>query len=139
MAIATESNVINMISFQDAPPPWHTLRDFKPFLLREIKGSQQHPSEHYQKWSCKQGVYLFQVSGNAVVYIGMTNDGTKEGGLADRLYGLDSPRESTHRKLAEKGVSVRDCLVYVIEINETETRKVAKANGIAFFDPIGNR
>jgi hypothetical protein len=68
----------------------------------------------------------------------MTNDGSKEGGLSDRLYGLDSPNDSIHRKLAGKGVNLRDCLVYVIEINETETRKVAKENGIAFFNPIGN-
>jgi len=128
-----------MVSFENAPDPWQTLKGFAPFPLREINGSKQNPSKPWQDWHGKQGVFMLEVPGNGPAYIGMTADGKVEAGLSDRLYGLNSPSEPKHRELADKkNVPVTDCLVYVIEIKDPESRKVAKKVGIKHFRPIGN-
>jgi hypothetical protein len=120
------------ISFEKAPHPWQNLKGFTPFRLQEI-----NDAEKYEEWSDRQGVYML-VSENGAAFIGMTRDGTKEKGLSDRLCGLGYRSNPTHDKLAQKGVSVKDCLVYVMEIPDPEDRKEAKMVGIDRYQPIGN-
>jgi hypothetical protein len=57
----------------------------------------------------------------------MTADGKMERGNSDRLCGLGYPSGELAKKLKlEHKIDVRDCLVFSIEIEEPESRKVAK-------------
>lgn len=106
--------------------------------LSGIKGKRGERTSLYERLFKKQGVYVIRDHQGDIVYIGIAGSGSKEGGLADRLWSHIAPTSALRRRLEKQGLTLDDCTVAVYEEDNSKKRRRAEMYGIAVCDPPAN-
>jgi hypothetical protein len=89
---------------------------------------------------CFQGVYaISDPDDKTVVYIGKTDDGIVENGLADRIHGHSSSNSTLQKALGVNAVSFRDFLVRSICVDDPVQRGYIEYYAIAIYRPKANK
>jgi hypothetical protein len=87
-----------------------------------------------------QGVYaISSPDDSCVLYIGKTNDGVKERGLADRIWGHAETGSALQSSLCIERAAFSDLLVRAIRIDDSAPRGYLEHYAIAVLRPGGNR
>ena len=106
--------------------PRHRVKDFKQ---DPIYSQNTH-----------QGIYVItDPTDESVVYVGKTNSGTKEKGVADRIHGHSARGSDLQIALGISPKDFDDYNVRTIQINNPDERGLAELYGIAVYAPKGNR
>ena len=127
----------------DLPQYLNDLQKAEPFLLLDFLPANSEP---WKKLRGKQGVYLIQDPITSVpVYVGRSNGGNIEAGLADRIWDHANGNTTPIRNLRAKrndphlvGTYLRDFTVRAIEFEQKTLRDLVEAYCIHELKPEAN-
>ena len=106
----------------------------RPHKMGDIK------VEPFRSQNTHQGVYVItDPDDNEVVYIGKTNGGTKEKGVADRIWGHCDKGSDIQNSLGIGPQEMKNYNVRTKPFSEPKERGLTELYGIAVCGPRGNR
>jgi hypothetical protein len=110
------------------------LRRAKPIKIVDIKYDPNYSENTHQ------GIYaITDPEDLEVVYIGKTNDGTKENGVADRIWGHCAKGSDLQTALGIGPNQIEQHVVRTVPISDPARRGLSELYGIAIYRPKGNR
>lgn len=110
------------------------LRSAKAIKIADMKRNPIYSENTHQ------GIYAITNPDDLeVVYIGKTNDGTKENGVADRIYGHCESGSDLRTALDLGPKQLEQYIVRTLPICDAARRGLSELYGIAIYGPRGNR
>jgi hypothetical protein len=117
-------------------------------LAKIVKALSQAPSYRVRDFkldptysqNTHQGIYaITNAEDGSVIYVGKTNDGTKEKGVADRIWGHSAKGSDLQSALGITQEEFDSCKIQTIPIGDSGERGLVELYGIAIYAPKGNR
>jgi len=117
---------------------YNNLFKIKPYKMKDFKSPARGKYSNAYNENKIQGIYaITDPDDKIIIYIGKTNDGTKENGIADRL--LVHSKNSYELNRYRSANSILDEYnVRTIEVKDSYFRGYAELYGIAVFSPKAN-